>query len=211
LRLIIAVFCALIYVAPAFAVELVVGNNIIKASILNEWGSLLPNPSLSLVSKNQQSITLRASSPGYRSEERVVSLEEGKSVYRLRFELLDPVLAMDLRDYSGNKVKFVVDSDQLDVNYPKVYGVLITLLEDNFDDFLFYQVRLTLNDKEVPKPVVRVGKYMGYRQILVYFNRKALDSKLNDLTVEIPRDDQAISVKSKVQTIRQRKFEKLHR
>jgi len=211
LRLIIAVFCALIYVAPAFAVELVVGNNIIKASILNEWGSLLPNPSLSLVSKNQRSITLRASSPGYRSEERVVSLEEGKSVYRLRFELLDPVLAMDLRDYSGNKVKFVVDSDQLDVNYPKVYGVLITLLEDNFDDFLFYQVRLTLNDKEVPKPVVRVGNYMGYRQILVYFNRKALDSKLNDLTVEIPRDDQAISVKSKVQTIRQRKFEKLHR
>lgn len=211
MRLVFALFCALNFVAPAFAVELVVGNNIIKASILNEWGRLLPNPSLSLVSKNQQSITLRASSPGYRSEERVVSLEEGKNVYRLRFELLDPVLAMDLRDYSGNKIKFVVDSDELDVNYPKVYGVLITLLEDNFDDFLFYQVRLTLNDKEAPKPIVRVGEHMGYRQILVYFNRKALDSKLNDLTVEIPRDDEANSVKSKVQKIRQRKFEKLHR
>lgn len=211
MRLVFALLCALIFVAPAFAVELVVGNNIIKASILNEWGRLLPNPSLSLVSKNQQSITLRASSPGYRSEERVVSLEEGKNVYRLRFELLDPVLAMDLRDYSGNKIKFVVDSDELDVNYPKVYGVLITLLEDNFDDFLFYQVRLTLNDKEAPKPIVRVGEHMGYRQILVYFNRKALDSKLNDLTVEIPRDDEANSVKSKVQKIRQRKFEKLHR
>lgn len=211
MRLVFALLCALIFVAPAFAVELVVGNNIIKASILNEWGRLLPNPSLSLVSKNQQSITLRASSPGYRSEERVVSLEEGKNVYRLRFELLDPVLAIDLRDYSGNKVKFVVDADQLDVNYPKVYGVLITLLEDNLDDFLFYQVRLTLNDKEVPKPIVRVREHMGYRQILVYFNRKALDSKLNNLTVEIPRDDQAISVKSKVQTLRQGNFEKLHR
>lgn len=211
MRLVFALFCALNFVAPAFAVELVVGNNIIKASILNEWGRLLPNPSLSLVSKNQQSITLRASSPGYRSEETVVSLEEGKDVYRLRFELLDPVLAMDLRDYSGNKIKFVVDSDQLDVNYPKVYGVLITLLEDNFDDFLFYQVRLTLNDKEAPKPIVRVGEYMGYRQILVYFNRKALDSKLNDLTVEIPRDEQAITVKSKVQTIRRGNFDKLHR
>ena len=191
LKVFLNLVLGLIFLAPCLTVELDVDNLVFKANLVNEWGKSLPSPSLSLVSKNQDSVRLKASSLGYRSSEKVVELEAGKTEYFVRFELLDPELALDLRDYEDNKIKFVVDSDQADVNYPKAYAVMITLLEDNFDQFIFNQVRLTLNGKTPEKSVVFVGEHLHYRQILVDFPRDIMDSKLNDLRVVIPSDDQA--------------------
>jgi len=185
------------------AIELVHGDYLFRVNPVNQLGRTLKDVSLSLQEFSKNRIQLSAHCPGYVSSVRDITLNPEKKTYSLRMEMEDPRFYLETKNRNGKKVKFVADLDQTDVYHTEVFALIITLIENGYEDFLFYEVQLKLNGKKPTQSIVLVGKRLGYKQILVEFPRKILESK-NTLEVNIPEDLSGVEKEQKV------RFQSLH-